>query len=163
MRIYFAGPLFTTAEREFNATVVAGLRKMGHEVFLPQEQDQSGVGARVIFLGDVRGIDWADVVVANMDGPDPDSGTCWEAGYAYNKKPVILYRTDIREEKPPLGPYNLMMHQAAMRVLDCKWMTCSAIVFQIDGAILDVFGSRGPKPMTEAERVAWANDMRDGM
>ena len=163
MRLYFAAPLFTTAERDFNATVVAGLRKMGHEVFLPQEQEQRGATPNKIFQGDVNGINWADIVVANMDGADPDSGTCWECGYANGKKPVILYRTDIREEKPPLGPYNLMMHQAATRVLDCKWMTCSAIVFQIDGAILDVFGSRGPKPMTEAERVAWANDMRDGM
>ena len=49
-----------------------------------------------IFNKDVEGIDWAEVVVANMDGPDPDSGTCWECGYAYRKKPVILFRTDFR-------------------------------------------------------------------
>ena len=165
MRLYFAAPLFTTAERDFNATVVAGLRKMGHEVFLPQEQEQrGGYPSQDIFQGDVRWYrlgrcccrqyGWRRTRTVERVG---------RRGYAYNKKPVILYRTDIREEKPPLGPYNLMMHQAATRVLDCKWMTCSAIVFQIDGAILDVFGSRGPKPMTEAERVAWANDMRDGM
>ena len=28
-------------------------------------------------------IDWADMVVACMDGPDPDSGTAWECGYAH--------------------------------------------------------------------------------
>ena len=35
-------------------------------------------------------------VVANTDGPDPDSGTSWECGYAYRKKPVILFPTDFR-------------------------------------------------------------------
>ena len=86
----------------------------------------------------MRGVDWADIVVANIDGADPDSGTCWEAGYAYNKKPVILYRTDIREERPPFGPYNLMLHQAATRVLTCKWDVAAAIVFKIDAAIKDM-------------------------
>ena len=37
-----------------------------------------------------------DIVVANMDGSDPDSGTSWECGYAYRKKPVILFRADFR-------------------------------------------------------------------
>lgn len=162
MRIYFAGPLFTTAERDFNAVVVAGLRKLGHDVFLPQEQEQRAATARTIFLSDARGIDWADVVVANMDGPDPDSGTCWECGYAYSKKRVILYRTDIREEGKPFGPYNLMLHQSAEKVLDCKWDSCAAIVFKIDEAIRDIYGSSGTR-MTEAERLTWANEMRDGM
>ena len=173
MRIYWAAGMFTTAERDFNATVVAGLRKMGHEVFLPQEQEQREATARTIFLGDVRGIDWADVVVANIDGADPDSGTCWEAGYAYNKKPVILYRTDIREEREPFGPYNLMLHQSATKVLNCKWDSAAAITFKIDAAIKDmraplfadrmVAAAQKMVSMTEAERVAWANDMRDGM
>ena len=171
MHLYFAAPLFTTAERDFNATVVAGLRKMGHEVFLPQEQEQREATARTIFLSDVRGVDWADIVVAN--GADPDSGTCWEAGYAYNKKPVILYRTDIREEREPFGPYNLMLHQSATKVLNCKWDSAAAITFKIDAAIKDmraplfagkmVGAAQKMVSMTEAERVAWANDMRDGM
>ena len=175
MRLYFAASLFTTAERDFNATVVAGLRKMGHEVFLPQEQEQRGATPNKIFQGDVNGINWADIVVANMDGADPDSGTCWECGYAYGrKKPVILYRTDIREEREPFGPYNLMMHQAATRVLRCTLFACETVACAVDAAIKDVFmslpefGFAGPKPIkhpwiTEAERIAWAKDMRDGM
>ena len=39
MRIYLAGPLFTTAERDFNAALAAGLRALGHEVWLPQESE----------------------------------------------------------------------------------------------------------------------------
>ena len=36
MTLYFAGPLFSSAERTWNAEVTAGLRAAGHEVFLPQ-------------------------------------------------------------------------------------------------------------------------------
>ena len=31
-----------------------------------------------IVAKDVEGIDWADVLVAHMDGPDPGSETRWE-------------------------------------------------------------------------------------
>src|ERR1700687_363106 len=96
MKIYLAGPLFTVAERDFNTSLARMLRKAGHEVFVPQESEQRSMTARQIFESDVAGVDWANVVVANMDGPDPDSGTCWECGYAFRKKPVIVFRTDFR-------------------------------------------------------------------
>jgi nucleoside 2-deoxyribosyltransferase len=127
MKIYLAGPLFTTAERMFNAKLTELLREFGHEVFLPQETEQRSATSRGIFESDLAGLDWSDIVVANMDGLDPDSGTCWECGYAYGKKPVILFRTDIREEGPPFGPVNLMMHQAASGWLDCKGLPVSEI------------------------------------
>jgi nucleoside 2-deoxyribosyltransferase len=105
MRIYLAGPLFTTAERDFNAALAGGLRTLGHEVWLPQESEQQQTTAKAIFDSDVRGIDWCEVVVACMDGTDPDSGTCWEVGSVWQRKPTVLYRTDIRCESLPLGPY----------------------------------------------------------
>jgi nucleoside 2-deoxyribosyltransferase len=89
MRIYFAGPLFSAAERDWNVALTSALRAAGHEVFLPQEQEP-GKDAAGIFATDVGGIDWADGLVAIMDGADPDSGTCWEVGYAYGKKPIVL-------------------------------------------------------------------------
>jgi nucleoside 2-deoxyribosyltransferase len=75
MKLYFAGPLFTTPERTWNAEVTAALRATGHEVFLPQE-NEPGKDAAGIFAADKAGIDWADGLVAIMDGPAPDSGTC---------------------------------------------------------------------------------------
>jgi nucleoside 2-deoxyribosyltransferase len=96
MKMYLAGPLFSAAERNFNHELTRLLRNKGHEVWLPQEFEQRTMTAKQIFAKDVEGIDWAEVVVANMDGPDPDSGTCWECGYAYGKKPVVLFRTDFR-------------------------------------------------------------------
>jgi len=95
MRIYFAAPLFSTAERDWNAEVAAALREAGHDVFLPQEKEV-GKDDAGIFAADLAGLDWAEGVVAIMDGADPDSSTCWEVGYAYGKKPIVLVRTDIR-------------------------------------------------------------------
>jgi nucleoside 2-deoxyribosyltransferase len=134
LKIYLAGPLFTTAERDFNAALAAMLRGHGHEVFLPQECEQRAATARAIFDADVAGIEWCDVLVACMDGPDPDSGTSWECGSVAGRKPVILFRTDIREEAKPFGPYNLMLHQAAQRVIDCKWLSVSEIATRINDA-----------------------------
>ena len=117
MKLYFAGPLFSAAERAWNAEIVAELRAAGHEVFLPQEQEP-GMDAAGIFASDVAGIDWAAALVAVMDGPDPDSGTAWECGYAYGKKPVILVRTDIRTRDDRSGPYNAMLTGSATDRVD---------------------------------------------
>ena len=139
MKIYFAGPLFTTAERDFNAAVVAILRDRGHEVFLPQETEQRDATSGSIFKSDVDGIKWCEVIVANMDGADPDSGTCFEVGEAWRTKLSVLYRTDIREEGPPFGPYNLMLHQAANIVVNCKWFTVSEVADAIDKALAGLY------------------------
>jgi nucleoside 2-deoxyribosyltransferase len=67
MKIYLAGPLFSTAERAFNARLAGLLREMKIEVWLPQESEQGSMSPRQIFEEDVRGVDWADVVVARAD------------------------------------------------------------------------------------------------
>ena len=117
VNVYFAGPLFTAAERSWNAEVAAALRAAGHEVFLPQEKEP-GKDAAGIFATDVGAIDWADGVVGIMDGPDPDSGTAWEVGYAFRKKPIVLVRTDFRTLAGRFGDYNLMLTEAASIRLD---------------------------------------------
>ena len=117
MKVYFAAPLFSAAERAWNAQLTAALRGAGHDVFLPQEQE-AGRSASGIFAGDVRGIDWADVLVAIVDGPDPDSGTAWECGYAFGKKPIVLVRTDLRAGTGSGTPYNAMVHESGSVRLD---------------------------------------------
>ncbi|MGA2124575.1 MAG: nucleoside 2-deoxyribosyltransferase [Xanthobacteraceae bacterium] len=136
MRIYLAGPLFSTAEREFNARLAGRLRQLGHEVWLPQESEQRTMSAQQIFAIDVQGIDWAEVVVANMDGPDPDSGTCWECGYAFRKKPIIVFRTDFRAvDERKDAPYNLMLTVSADRRLDLPFADTEAVAQRIDQAL----------------------------
>ena len=130
MRIYFAGPLFSAAERDWNAALAGTLRVAGHEVFLPQEQEP-GKDAAGIFATDVGGIDWADGLVAIMDGADPDSGTCWEVGYAYGKKPIVLIRTDFRTEAGSGGPYNPMLTEAATIRLDLPFAPMARIVAEV--------------------------------
>jgi nucleoside 2-deoxyribosyltransferase len=118
MKIYLAGPLFTTAEQEFNRRLRDILESRGHEVWLPQEHEPRERSAQAIFETDVAGLDAAEVVVANMGGPDPDSGTCWECGYAYRKKPIILFRTDFREAgDAPGSPFHLMLSASATKVI----------------------------------------------
>jgi nucleoside 2-deoxyribosyltransferase len=148
MKIYLAGPLFSIAERDFNARLAQLLRDLGHDVWLPQESEQATMTPAEIFKEDVAGIDWAEVVVANMDGPDPDSGTCWECGYAYRKKPVVVFRTDFRvgyEARPDShpatagaqsnDPYNLMLTQSATMRLDLAFGSIDEVAGRIDGAL----------------------------
>jgi nucleoside 2-deoxyribosyltransferase len=119
MRIYLAGPLFTAAERSFNRRLRDLLQAQGHQVWLPQEHEPREKVAKRIFLTDVGGLDSCDAVVANMDGPDPDSGTCWECGYAYGKKPIIVFRTDFRAcGDTETTAYNLMLTESADIRLD---------------------------------------------
>jgi nucleoside 2-deoxyribosyltransferase len=136
MRLYLAGPLFTTAERAFNLQLRDRLVSAGHEVWLPREKEPREKKAAAMFKMDVEGIDWADVVVANMDGSDPDSGTCWECGYAYRKKPVIVYRTDIRAgDDPSIGPYNLMLTESADLHIELPFKSIDEIVKSLTGAL----------------------------
>jgi nucleoside 2-deoxyribosyltransferase len=136
MRIYFAGPLFNAAERDWNLTLASALRAAGHEVFLPQEQEP-GKDAAGIFATDVGGIDWADALVAIMDGADPDSGTSWEVGYAYRKKPIVLVRTDMRRNDGSGGSgYNPMLTESATIRIDA----IAAPMADVERAVLDAIG-----------------------
>lgn len=113
-KLFLSGPLFTVAERDFNAGLARFLEGQGFEIWLPQERAIRG-GAKAIFQSCVKGIEWADAIIACMDGPDPDSGTAWEVGYAYAKrKPIVCYRSDFRTGgDAKSAPYNLMLSEAA--------------------------------------------------
>src|SRR5215472_10955031 len=124
-KIYLAGPLFSLAEQGFNVELARFLESEGFEVWLPQEHEPRDKTARAIFEMDVTAIDWPDMVVACMDGPDPDSGTAWECGYAFAKgKPVVCYRTDFRISGDTKGaPYNLMLSASATTRFEVPFRT----------------------------------------
>lgn len=151
MKIYMAGPLFTLAERLFNAELARGLRAAGHEVWLPQEHDKMGTPGEFpnppamlreqqscsaphatddkleVFRSCIEGIHWCEVVVACMDGPDPDSGTCVECGYAYCERPIVAYRTDFRAGGDgDSAAYNLVLARMATTRLDLSSSHTSA-------------------------------------
>lgn len=125
MRLYFAGPLFTQAEREWNERLANALAAAGHNVFLPQKEIQAleHLDANTIFHVDVDGVRSADALVAILDGADADSGTCFECGIAYALGiPIVAVRTDFRgggDALPgqALATINLMLSQAAAAVV----------------------------------------------
>jgi nucleoside 2-deoxyribosyltransferase len=102
MNIYFAAPLFTMAEREFNKRLATAIEEKVTEIniFLPQENsmfDEDGEFlSKETFKADLKAIDNCDLVLAILDGSDADSGTCYECGYAYNRKKILGIRTDFR-------------------------------------------------------------------
>jgi len=105
MKIYFAGPLFTQADRLWNRSITDQLRALDPsvEILLPQDAAAGAVKRDGVidfsrlFQICIQGIAESDVVVANLDGSDSDSGTSFECGYAFAiGKPVLGVRTDLR-------------------------------------------------------------------
>lgn len=116
--IYLAGPLFTTAEKDFNLRLADEIKKRtGLPVFLPQSECGKFSRADDIFRACLDGINRSKLVVAILDGPDADSGTSFEAGYAYARGiPVIGVRTDFRQRGDD-GGLNLMLSKSCNRLL----------------------------------------------
>jgi nucleoside 2-deoxyribosyltransferase len=120
MRIYLAAPLFSHAEREYNERLAATLRDAGHEVIVPQRECIGLDHPQTIFDICRTWIYRCDVVVAILDGSDPDSGTAWECGFAYAKGiPILGLRTDFRfgGDDGEVG-VNLMLSRSARAVHD---------------------------------------------
>lgn len=118
-QVYLAGPLFTSAEISFNAELVKYLRLYGGnwDFFLPQEMEQRDKTPKEIFEADIAAIDASEIIFANLDGPDPDSGTCVEIGYGFAKgKKIIGYRTDFRAGGDDNG-VNLMCTGASFKFI----------------------------------------------
>ena len=97
MLIYFAGPLFSAAERRFNLGLTQRLEAVGFEVFLPQrdgaERDRPPYDAmtpeerrQAMFRLDRSRILDSDVFLFVLDGRVPDEGACVELGIAHCQK-----------------------------------------------------------------------------
>ncbi|MEN8125047.1 MAG: nucleoside 2-deoxyribosyltransferase [Bacteroidota bacterium] len=97
MKIYFAGPLFSKAEKEFNQKLTDQLEKLGFEVFLPQrdgvekskppfDQMPKEEKRKSLFILDRDQIFDCDIFLFILDGRVPDEGACVELGIAYTQK-----------------------------------------------------------------------------
>ncbi|MCW8128890.1 MAG: nucleoside 2-deoxyribosyltransferase [Planctomycetota bacterium] len=123
MIIYLAGPLFTQAERTWNRELATQLEASlpGAKVLLPQDfkpharyNDRRHFGE--VYKLCVKGLDDCHAVVAILDGPDSDSGTAWEVGYAAAKgRPIIGIRTDYRPSQEQ--GVNLMLSRSCARIV----------------------------------------------
>lgn len=96
-KIYLASPFFNEEELCYYKLTVAHLRAAGYEVYVPQEHTIENAWeisnkewADKVFQEDIKAIGECDVVMVLNFGMYSDSGTAWEAGYAYAKGiPVV--------------------------------------------------------------------------
>ena len=121
MKIYFAGPLFTPAERRFIDECAVQLRAAGFDIFVPHEHElalDGTVTAERIFAKDWGALSEANAVLAILDGPVIDDGTACEIGIFYalmqndpTKKGIVGLLTDLRSTLAHEGHgLNLFVH-----------------------------------------------------
>lgn len=118
-KVYLAGfDVFYPDARDRGAKMKEQCLAMGLEGLYPL--DNEAKGADNIFCANVAQIDRADAICANVNafrGAEPDSGTCFEIGYAYAKGlPVFLYRADLRTMREVLGEWD----EDGMHVENCN-------------------------------------------
>ena len=86
-KVYFAGPMFNQAEKEYNLKITKLLEEFGYQVFLPQRDGIEGKTEeeliKMIFDLDAGEVRKADIIFMNIDGRVPDEGACVELGIAY--------------------------------------------------------------------------------
>ncbi len=112
IRIYLAGPdVFRPDARKWADDASALLARHGQEALLPLDSGETTASG--IYAANIALIRSADALVANLNpfrGFEPDSGTCFEIGYAVALgKPVVGYLADTRTlvekitDRPEIG------------------------------------------------------------
>jgi nucleoside 2-deoxyribosyltransferase len=137
MRLYFAGPLFSDAERAFNLELTAQIEDLAIEVFLPQRDGIEGdrppydelpreERRALMFATDRDEILACDVFLFITDGRVPDEGAAVELGLAYAHRHLtgcsrllVGLRTDTRAAFIA-GPLNPMIGQALDTVCESR-------------------------------------------
>ena len=98
VKAYLAAPFFKEDELEVYHKVISFLRDVEHyDLYVPMEHtipnawDMSNAEwAKAVFDEDVKAIDEAEIVFVINFGMYSDSGTAWEAGYAYAKGKTVI-------------------------------------------------------------------------
>jgi nucleoside 2-deoxyribosyltransferase len=145
MHVYLAASMFTPYERAFLDDCAARLRAEGFEVFVPHEQKGLvgvEVTAEAVFAADAGGVEWADAVLAVLDGPSVDDGTACEIGLFHGlkqrdpeRKGVVGLLTDLRGERRGEFATNLF-------VRGCIDAGGGAVVDSLDDALAILHGWR---------------------
>ena len=118
LKIYFAGDLFDSKDLGGNLLLANAIEKVSggrYQVMLPQNGECEVVErtSQTIRDADFELLYKCDVLVANFDGPDLDSGTVVEFCFAKMvDMPTVLLRSDFRDSGdhtlPDGEPWNLM-------------------------------------------------------
>lgn len=143
MKLYIAGPdIFRPDVLEWAEFARETCRRHGYDALIPLDHDETE--APRIFQANLELIHKAQIVVANLNpfrGAEPDSGTCFEMGYALalnrkvcgyvERKETLLARVNRLEGSDPAGfrdkqgmaienfglPLNLMLSVPALIVV----------------------------------------------
>jgi len=113
MKVYIAGPdVFRPDAPDWAETVRAQCLRLGFEALIPLDGDATTPPG--IYASNIDMIRAADVVIANLNpfrGVEPDSGTCFEVGFAlalgkrvigYIRSPELLRERVERLQGRPL-------------------------------------------------------------
>ncbi len=121
IKVYWAAPCFSQGERLWNRLCASCLEGMGYIIMLPQDEapkpanGDGGIDFTWLAENCRKGVEDADIVVAVLDGPDPDSGTSVECGIAITiGKKIIGVRTDFRTSED--GHLNAMFRLIKNRI-----------------------------------------------
>ena len=105
-KVYFAAPLFSQSEKDYNLLLTKVLEDHGYEVFLPQRDGYLAAElagktedelTQLIFEKDFSEVMKVDIIFMLLDGRVPDEGACVELGIAYaNGKRCYGVKTDAR-------------------------------------------------------------------
>ena len=115
-KIYFAGGLFDHKELAGNMLLAKKIEQLSagrYQVLLPQDFESAQTDATSVRNNDYKLLMACDLIVANFDGVELDSGTVAEFCCAKMLDlPAVLFRTDFRNgvERPgAVVPWNLMI------------------------------------------------------
>ncbi len=115
-KVYFAGGLFDHKELTGNMLLAEKIERLSagrYQVLLPQDFESAQTDATSVRNNDYKLLLTCDLIVANFDGVELDSGTVAEFCCAKMlDMPAVLFRTDFRNgvERPSaVVPWNLMI------------------------------------------------------
>jgi nucleoside 2-deoxyribosyltransferase len=121
IKIYLASPFFNEAEIEVYRRVITALRAEGYQVYVPQEHAIENAWslsnedwAQQVFVEDLYALDSCEVVMVLNFGMYSDSGTAWEAGYAFAKGKTVVQVLCGGEN----ATYSLMMMNGCSNIVE---------------------------------------------
>ena len=123
MKIYLASPFFSHEEVTIYRQVIHDLRNAGHEVYAPQEHTIEGAWdmsnkdwANRVYINDINAIDDCACVMVLNFGMYSDSGTAWEAGFAFALNKWVVHVLCGGDN----ATYSLMMMNGCDKVIELR-------------------------------------------